>query len=320
MAFVALAGGKIGDGCFEVLFALLGAVSHHACNFVVGHPGALNALEHADSGRAKEHIALSAQGFRAAAIENGARVNLRRYLKGDPRGKVRLNHAGNHIHAGALGGNDRVDSNGTRELGNPREGGFHIGSGGEHNVGKLVDNQHEVGHALEPQFIHLFVVASKVARGNRGHGFVALFHFAHHPLQGWNYELGFGDDGADEVGQLFIRPKFHALGVDQDEFELVRRKAVGQAHENSIHADRFSAAGGSCNEHVRGGGKVGDAEAAAEPHAEHEGNGGFRLLPSFGTKHKPQVERGGVAIRDFDPYIGLARNRGLNANAFGGEG
>src|SRR4028119_552964 len=58
--------------------------------------------------RLEEHVAHAEQGARPARVHDDPRVHLAGDGKGDAAGDVRLDHAGNDVHARPLGGDHEV--------------------------------------------------------------------------------------------------------------------------------------------------------------------------------------------------------------------
>ena len=113
-------------------------------DFLVGDEGALGADQLGRAGRQIKHVALAEQFVGAHGVENGARIHLGGDLKGDARGNVRLDDAGDDIHARPLGGDDAMDAGGARHLGDAGDGHFHIGGRDEHEVGQLINDNDDV--------------------------------------------------------------------------------------------------------------------------------------------------------------------------------
>jgi hypothetical protein len=67
----------------------------------------------------------------------------------DARGDVGLDQAGDHVHAGALRGQDQVDAGGARLLRQAGNQLFDLLADHHHQVGQLVDHHHDVRQALQ---------------------------------------------------------------------------------------------------------------------------------------------------------------------------
>ena len=109
---------------------------------------ALGADQLGRAGRQVEHVALAEQFVGAHRVENRARVHLGRDLEGDAGRDVRLDDAGDDVHARALGGHDAMDARRARHLGDARDGHFHVRRRDQHQVRQLVDDHHDVAELL----------------------------------------------------------------------------------------------------------------------------------------------------------------------------
>src|SRR5690606_28469247 len=90
-----------GDG-FEIFrHTLLFQKGHDFFDFLVGNEGAVHAADAATASHV-EHVALAEKLLGALFAENGAAVDLRGDLKGNAGREVRLDGAGDDVHARAL--------------------------------------------------------------------------------------------------------------------------------------------------------------------------------------------------------------------------
>ncbi len=90
------------------------------------------------------HVALAQEPLGAGVLDDDAGVELRGDLEGDAAGDVRLDDAGDDIGARGLGGDDHVDAGGARHLGDAGDGALDIRGRGLHEIGQLVDDDHDV--------------------------------------------------------------------------------------------------------------------------------------------------------------------------------
>jgi hypothetical protein len=118
-------------------------------HLVVAHEGAVHAGRQAGAGRQVEHVALAQQRLRPHLVEDGAAVDLAGDLEGDARGDVGLDQAGDHVHAGALRGQDQVDAGGARLLRQPGDQLLDLLAHHHHQVGEFVDHHHDVRQAVQ---------------------------------------------------------------------------------------------------------------------------------------------------------------------------
>ena len=70
------------------------------------------------------------------------------HLERDARGDVRLDDAGDDVHARPLGGDDAMDARRARHLRDARDGHFHVGRRDEHQVRQLVNDDDDVAELL----------------------------------------------------------------------------------------------------------------------------------------------------------------------------
>ncbi|MNB93534.1 hypothetical protein D3C75_406680 [compost metagenome] len=213
-------------------------------HLVVIDEGAVDPGRVGGTGRHVEHVAHTEQGFGAALIQDGARIDLARDLEGDPGRDVGLDEAGNDIHRGALGRQNEVNTCRPRLLGDTGDELFHLLADDHHHVGELVHHHDYVGQLLElrrhlihgvtrtPQGIpqglalggrgqHLVVVTLEVAHPDRGHQLVATFHLSYAPAQGVGGVLHVGDHLGQQMGDTFVDRELQHFGVDHDEAQII---------------------------------------------------------------------------------------------------
>ena len=94
----------------------LGPVLGDLGDLLLGHEGALDALQLRGAGGAEEHVALAEQRLGAALVEDHARVDLGGDGERDPGRDVDLDRAGDHVGRGALGREHEVDADRARLL------------------------------------------------------------------------------------------------------------------------------------------------------------------------------------------------------------
>ena len=128
----------------ELGLALAAPVLGEPLDLLLGDERALDARRARLAGRAEQHVALPEQRLGAVLVEDHARVGLRGDRERDPRRHVRLDHAGDHVGARALGGEHQVDAHGARLLRQPDDRVLHVGGRDHHQVGELVDHAQDV--------------------------------------------------------------------------------------------------------------------------------------------------------------------------------
>ncbi len=97
----------------------------------------------------------------ALLVENGTAVDLRRHLEADAGREVGLDGSRDDVDRGTLRRHDEVDAGRTRLLREPLHGSLDLLARGDHEIGELVDNDHDVGHRLE---VHLLALEERLAR------------------------------------------------------------------------------------------------------------------------------------------------------------
>mgnify|MGYP003337996968 CR=1 FL=1 len=249
------------------------------------------------------------QRLRAAAVEDGARVDLRRDLEGDARREVGLDQAGDHIRGGSLRRQHEVDAGGAGQLGQAGDERLDVLARHHHQVRHLVDDADDVGQLLRR---NRHPVVERVLRGLGGGGLlrgrerellllrlarlagelgveagdvlhpalaedlVALAHLGDQPLKGGGHALGVGLDRHEEVRQLAVDLQLDHLGVDHDEAQVRRAVAVEQRGDERVDAHRFALAGGAGDQAVRHLREVGD-DGLARDAVDAEDDGDLHL-------------------------------------------
>ena len=276
-------------------------------------------MQTAEAGRAVEHVAAPLKRLGALAVEDGAAIDLRGDLKGDTGGKVGFDDAGDHVHRRSLGREDGVDAHGARHLGETCDGRLDLGGGGHHEIGQLIDDEHDKRKFGETLDDGLGVVTGEVAHVFFGENFIAPLHLAYEPLQRLAGLFRVGHDRVNEVGQIAIDGELDDLGVDKHEFQLVGAKPIQQRKDNVADTDGFAAARRSGDERVGGLREVANHVASGDIHAKHDGKVGLGLAPRGGLKGSTQRERHRTAVGNLDADEALARDGGLDAHRVGGE-
>ena len=110
--------------------------------------GAVHAHRQGPARLQVEHVAVAQQLLGAVHVQDGARIVLLDHPEGDPAGDVGLDHAGQHIDAGPLGGQDQVDAHRPGLLGQAGDRALDVVAQLQHEVGQLVDDGQVVGHGL----------------------------------------------------------------------------------------------------------------------------------------------------------------------------
>src|SRR5471032_3127028 len=188
--------GIVGDAFDVGRRALRPEMTHDILDLGVADEGAVHARDLAAAGHV-EHVALAQQLFAALLAENGATVDLGRDLEGDTGREVRLDGARDDVDRRSLRRHHDVDAGGARHLGQTLDRRFDLLARDQHQVGHLVDDDHDEGQRVE---VDLLVLEGRPA----GLGIDAGLHLAH---QGRTLARG--------LGQLLVvaRDVAYALGA-----------------------------------------------------------------------------------------------------------
>ena len=362
-AFLALAAffaafGAVLDGLDDVLgelglTVLLGEELDDGGDFLLADEGALHAVERGAARRHEEHVAAADERLGAAAVEDGAGVDLRRHLEADARGQVGLDETGDDVRRRTLRGEHEVDAGGAGQLGDARDGGLDVLGGDHHEVGHLVDDADDVGqllvrdaHAVVDDLLgrgdgrgqlvgaerelfllggagflgDLGVEAGDVLHAALGEDLVALRHLRDEPLEGGGHALGIGLDRDEQVREVVVDLQLDDLGVDHDETQVLRRAAVEERDDDRVDADRLALAGGAGDERVRHLGEVLDDGLVRDAvHAEHDGQLHRGFGPRLGFDDLAEEDVLAALVRDLDADGALARHGGQDAHGLGFE-
>ena len=182
---------------------------------------------------------------------------------------------------GPLRGEHEMDADGARHLREAGDRFFDVGLIEHHQVGELVDDDHDVGQGL----FFLILVEKQSASDCRTAGCTDRCCGREREAsslrrrsistdgvaQSVGGEFGLGDDGREEVRDSLVHAQLDALGIDQDQAHLLRRCLVEHRHDHGVDGHGFAAASGSSDEHVGHRGEVGDDDAAVDVFAHGEG-------------------------------------------------
>ena len=180
-------------------------------------------------------------------------------------------------------------------------------AGHHHQVGELVDDDDDEGQRLRrlalvlgvrsPRAIvpDVAVVLLDVADALGRERLVALFHLAHGPAQRVGRLLRIDDDRRQQVRDVLVHPELEPLRVDHDQPHVVRRRAVEDAGEHRVEADRLAGAGRAGDQQVRHRREVGDERLAVDRLAERERQLRGRAL--VGLRLEQLAQRDLLAVR-----------------------
>ncbi len=152
--------GLLGHGVDIFGLALAAPVLGHGFHFLVGHERPVDADQRAGVGLV-EHVALAQQLLGALLAQDRAAVDPAGDVEADAGRQVGLDHAGDDVDRGALRRHDQVDAGGAALLRKALDQHFDFLADGDHQVGQLVDDQHDLRQRL---VIELFFLEQFLAR------------------------------------------------------------------------------------------------------------------------------------------------------------
>src|ERR1035437_3840065 len=304
---------------------LLGDEIDDALDFLVGDERALGADQLGRAGRQVEQVAFAQQLVGTHRVENGARVHLGRDLERDAGGDVRLDDAGDDIHARPLGGDDAMDPRGACHLGDARDGHLDVGRRYEHQVGQLVNDHHDIAELLRDDDVVLaryddFLVhfhGEAVAAGlhllllgqEREFGFTGRQGLVLGPrVEGKN--IADADAGEDLVALLHLvdhpaQGENNLLRVGDDRDDQVRQRVVLlQLDHLRVNHDEAELVGGEA------------VEQGTDDGVDADGFAGTGAAGDEQVRHFREVGDNGVAVNvfaqrqrdtgfDVAPFVGL---------------
>ena len=159
------------------------------------------------AGAHEQHVALAEQAFGARLVEDDAAVDPLVTAKAMREGVGLISPVTTSV-LGALGGEDEVNARGAPSAPAGRFG-VRRPRRGHHQVGHLVDDQHDVGQRLGcaapvRSLGRQLVVAGDVAHASLAEEAVAVIHLQHQPGQRFHHLVHVGDDLADEVRDAVV--------------------------------------------------------------------------------------------------------------------
>ena len=161
---------------------------------------------------------------------------------------------------------------------------------------------------LGDRLLDVAVVLLDVADAFGGERLVALLHLAHRPAQRVRGLLRIDDDRRQQVRDVLVHPELEALGIDHDHPHIVGRRAVEDARQHRVDADRLAGAGRAGDEQVRHRREVGDVRLAVNRLAERERQLRRRAAVGLGLEQLAQRDLLAVAVRNLDADGRLAGN------------
>ena len=262
----------------------------------------MHARRDGGAGGQVQHVAVSEQRFRAALIENRARVHLRGHLKRNTRRNVRLDEARDHVHGRTLRGQDQVNAGGTRLLRQSRDQLLHLLADDHHQIRELVDNdhdegqagqvldvlRHDAGHPLRDllhanrildrlacigSLLDLAVETADVAHAEQRHQLIAPLHLRNAPAQRIGRLFHVGDHRREQMRNALVHRQFEHLRIDHDHAHVFGHRLVQQAQDHGVDAHRLARSGRACDQKVRHARQIRGHRTAADVLAERQCQG-----------------------------------------------
>ena len=245
---------------------LILAVLNDAANLLLSDKRSLDPHRLVRSHRQEESVTLTHQLLGARLIQDDPRVGEAGGGKREPRRNVGLDEPGDDVDAGALGGQDEMNTSSPSELRDANDGIFNVSRGDHHQVGQLVHDHEEVG--VGPQDALASCGCCHLPGSDRGievihvpesevrKVVVTLVHLGDDPLQSIRGLLRVGDDRGDQVRNTFVNTQLHSLGIHEDHAHFVRGCPHQYRCDQCINAARLTRTRGSRDEDVRHLGEV----------------------------------------------------------------
>ena len=297
--------------------ALLLPVAGDELDLLVRHEHALGADRLGHVRRLPEEVAAAEELLGAGHVDDRARVDRRRGRERDARRDVRLDEPGDDVDRRALRRDDEVDPRSARELRDAGDRFLHLDRRGHHEVRELVDDDDDVRDPVlsGPRL----VVALDVARGRAREEPVAPVHLADRPVERVEDLVVVRDDRHDEVRDAVEGGELDALGVGEDDPDLVGRRLQEQARDHRVDADALPRAGLAGDEEMRELCEVRHDRGACDVATERHGELGARAAEIGALRDVTERDEADREVRDLDADDALARDRRLDAQAARGQ-
>ncbi len=161
-----------------------------------------------------------------------------------------------------------MDTHGSRHLGDAGDGRLDLRGRHQHQIGKLVDNDHIVGQRFEigvepirftlgqgESFSDGWVLDRPVVEIDRPHvglsqESIAPLHLTHRPAQGIGSFLGLGHHLGLEVWNMRVDAQLDSFRIDEDELHLVARRLVEDRGDHALETDALAGARGSSHQQM----------------------------------------------------------------------
>src|SRR5229473_3097979 len=236
----------------------------------VADEGPLDAGRLAGIDRLVQHIAAAEKLLCATRVEDHAAVDLRADRERDTRGDIGLDETRDDVGRRPLCGDDQVDADRPRELSDAADQLLDLARRHHHQVGKLVDDDHDIRNLAREALGGLLVVSGDVAHALGREQLVAAVHLRHRPAQRCRGLVRFDEHRQREMGQAVVVGELDALGVDEEQSHVVGRDLEQQARNQCVDAHALALARGARDEQVRHPRQVADDRLAGHVVAHRE--------------------------------------------------
>ena len=190
-----------------------------------------------------------------------------------------------------------MHSRSTGLLSDSDNGVFHFLGRHQHQIRQLVNDDHDPGHgchALIPpcQRIIAFYVSNLIVCQQ----LIPPLHLRHCPLQGTGGLFRICDHRDQQMGNPIVDTQLHHLRIDHNQAHLVRGGPIEQRHDNAVHTDRLTGAGGTGNQQMGHLGNIADNVVAANILTGRKGQRRGIFAECLRTQHLPDGDAGGDAV------------------------
>ena len=219
----------------------------------------------------EEGVAFAQQLLAAAAVQNGAGIDLGVHAIAEPAGQVRLDDAGDDVHRRTLRREDEVDAHGAGLLRDAGDALFHLAARHHHEIRQFVNDHHHEGQrlhhvrAVRPSWVwgaaleindaagllDLEIELFEVPHAQQREAPIAVLHLRHGPLEHPARLFHVRHHRRPEVGDVFVDAQFHHLWIHQDELHFAGQRSHEDRTDHGVDAHALAAAGAAADEEVR---------------------------------------------------------------------
>ncbi len=289
------------------------------------------------AGRQIEHVAVSQQLLRAHLVENGARVDLGRYLECDPTRNIGLDEPGDDVDRRALRGKDQVNAGSACLLREACDQFLDLLAGDHHEIGQLIDDHHDqrqrfqcrrcvivrrrvpqrIGNrlALLDGIAHLAVETADIAHAQHRHDLIAALHLGHAPAKRVGRVAQIGHDRREQLRDAVIDGQLQHLRINHDETHIARYRLVEQAQHHGVERDGLARPGRAGNQQMWHSREVHHDGIARDVLAERESQRGGILVVARRFQYLAQAHELALLVRDLEADDRFARDYLHDAHA-----